>query len=210
EVLESVFDRQSSDVKDSLVNDRFAKVEGMHAVPPPMKGIYMPPVSDFRIDELKFTYGPKQSKTSESDAKTSDLASCESNYSVETLESVPKPVESKSKAVSEPKVWSNAPIIEEKNKVTCQRNDRLVWNNMQRLNHQIKFVPTGILTKTSRFPVNAARQKFSSQAASTSTVRKVNTARPIMNEIRPRNNVYKSHSPIRRPFNSTTTPKANL
>nr|GFB46053.1 putative ribonuclease H-like domain-containing protein [Tanacetum cinerariifolium] len=104
EVLESVFDRQSSDVKDSLVNDRFAKVEGMHAVPPPMKGIYMPPVSDFRIDELKFTYGPKQSKTSESDAKTSDLASCESNYSVETLESVPKPVESKSKAVSEPKV----------------------------------------------------------------------------------------------------------
>nr|GEU62046.1 retrovirus-related Pol polyprotein from transposon TNT 1-94 [Tanacetum cinerariifolium] len=97
-----------------------------------------------------------------------------------------------------------------KNKITCQRNDRPVWNNVQRLNHQNKFVPTTILTKTGRFPVNAARQSFSSQTASTSTVRKVNTARPIVNKIRPRNNVSKSHSPIRRPFNSTTTPKAKF
>ncbi|GJR84137.1 hypothetical protein Tco_0154922 [Tanacetum coccineum] len=71
EVLESVFDSRSSDVEDSPVNDRFAKVEGMHAVPPPMTGNYMPPKSDFRIDESNFTYGPKQSKTSESDAKRS-------------------------------------------------------------------------------------------------------------------------------------------
>nr|GFA06538.1 xylulose kinase-1 [Tanacetum cinerariifolium] len=82
EVLKSVFDSQSSDVEDSHVNDRFAKVEGMHAVPPPMTGIYMPPKFDFRIDESKFTY-------------------------------VPKPVESKPKAVSEPNVWSDAHIIKE-------------------------------------------------------------------------------------------------
>nr|GEV11922.1 ribonuclease H-like domain-containing protein [Tanacetum cinerariifolium] len=113
EVLESVFDNRSSDVEDSHVNDIFVKVDGMHAVPPSMTGIYMPPKSKFRIDKSKFTYAPKQSKTSESDAKTSDLASGESNSSVETLESVPKPVESKPKAVSEPKVWSDALIIEE-------------------------------------------------------------------------------------------------
>nr|GEX86611.1 hypothetical protein [Tanacetum cinerariifolium] len=71
------------------------------------------PKSDFGIDESKFTYGPKQSKSSESDAKTSDLASCEYTSSAETLESMPKPVESKPKAVSEPKVWSDASIIEE-------------------------------------------------------------------------------------------------
>nr|GEY48082.1 ribonuclease H-like domain-containing protein [Tanacetum cinerariifolium] len=65
------------------------------------------------IDESKFIYGPKQSKNSESDAKTSDHASCESNSSVETLESVPKLVESKPKAVCGPKVWFDAPIIEE-------------------------------------------------------------------------------------------------
>nr|GEX84600.1 ribonuclease H-like domain-containing protein [Tanacetum cinerariifolium] len=269
--------------------------------------------NDVLENESKFTYGPKQFKTSESDAKTSDLASCESNSSVETLEYVPKLVESKPNAVSEPKVWSDAPIIKEyesdnddeyvfealveqenpscafintvkhvktprqtikdqdtcsqnpkvpkrdwtglmskrlglgygytrkacfvcgsfshlirdcyfhekimakqvklnrrKNKVTCQRNDRPVWNNLQRLNHQNKFVPTTILTKTGRFLVNAARQNFSSQVASTSTIRKVNTARPIVNEIRPRNNVYKSHSPIRRPFNRTISPKAKF
>ncbi|GJZ46504.1 putative ribonuclease H-like domain-containing protein [Tanacetum coccineum] len=90
EVLESVFDSRSSDVEDSPVNDRFAKVEGMHAVPPPMTGIYMPSKSDFGIDESKFTYGPKQSKTSESDAKIYDTAS-----------------------FSKSKVWSDAPIIEE-------------------------------------------------------------------------------------------------
>nr|GEU81619.1 ribonuclease H-like domain-containing protein [Tanacetum cinerariifolium]GEU81912.1 ribonuclease H-like domain-containing protein [Tanacetum cinerariifolium] len=104
---------RSSDVEDSHVNDRFIKVEGMHAVPPPMTEIYVPPKSDFGIDESKFTYDPKQFKTSESDVKTNNLDSCESNSSVETLESVPKTVESKRKAVSEPKVWSDAPIIEE-------------------------------------------------------------------------------------------------
>nr|GEY63239.1 hypothetical protein [Tanacetum cinerariifolium] len=94
-VFESVFDSSSSDVEDSPVNDRLEKVEGMHAIPPPMTGNYMPPKSNFGIDESKFTYGPKQSTTSESDAKTSDLDSCESSSSEETLETVPKPVESK-------------------------------------------------------------------------------------------------------------------
>ncbi|GKB22414.1 hypothetical protein Tco_0861815, partial [Tanacetum coccineum] len=121
EVLESVFYSRSSDVEDSLVNDRFAKVEGMHVVPPPMTGIYMPPKSNFVLDELKFTYVPKQSKTSEFDAKTSDFASCKSNSSVETLEFVPKLAVNEPKAVNKPKVWSDAPIIKEtvKEQKTC-------------------------------------------------------------------------------------------
>ncbi|GKC91470.1 ribonuclease H-like domain-containing protein, partial [Tanacetum coccineum] len=69
-----------------------------------------------------------------------------------------------------------------------------------------KFVPKAVLTKTGIFPVNTTRQNLSSQAATTSTARKVNTARSI----RPRNNFYKSHSPIRRPSNRTTTPKVNF
>ncbi|GJX87825.1 hypothetical protein Tco_0339839 [Tanacetum coccineum] len=75
----------SSDVEDSPMNDRFAKVEGMYAVPPPMIGIYMPPKSNFGKDESN----------------------------VETLESVAKPAVNKPKVVSKPKVWSDAPIIEE-------------------------------------------------------------------------------------------------
>ncbi|GKD16936.1 hypothetical protein Tco_1206094 [Tanacetum coccineum] len=104
EALMSVFDSHSSDIEDAHVYDIFAKVEGMHAVPPPMTGNYMPPKSDFGIDESQFTYGPKQSKTSEFDAKTSDSDSCESNSSVETLESVPELVVIEPKVVSQPKV----------------------------------------------------------------------------------------------------------
>nr|GEX65759.1 hypothetical protein [Tanacetum cinerariifolium] len=84
EVFASLFDSRSSDVEDSLVNDRFAKVKGMHV-----------------------------STTSEFDAKTSDLDDCDSSSNEETLETVPKPVKSKPKVVNEPKVWFDAPIIEE-------------------------------------------------------------------------------------------------
>ncbi|GJU70726.1 putative ribonuclease H-like domain-containing protein, partial [Tanacetum coccineum] len=288
EVLESVFDNRSSDVEDSLVNDRFVKVEGMHAVPPPMIGNYMPPKSNFGIDESNFTYGPKQSKTSESDAKTSDFDSCETNSSVEILESeyesdsdyeyvikslkeqekpsfafvntlkhvkTPREIVKeqntcssshkankrdwnglKSKKLSlgygftkkacficgsfshlirdcdfhEKRMAKQVELNKKKGKGTGQGENRPIWNNVQRLNHQNKFVPKAVLTKTGIFLVNIARQNLSSQTATTSTARKINTARPIMNEIRPRNTFYKSHSPIRRPFNKSTTPKANF
>ncbi|GJY16031.1 zinc finger, CCHC-type containing protein [Tanacetum coccineum] len=252
EVLESVFDSRLSDVEDSLVHDRFTNIEGMHAVPPPMTENYMPPGPDKEVDDSMFAYGPKQSKTSESDTQTSNFDSCESNSSVETLESVPEPIVVEPKVVSQPKVWSDAPIIEEyesdsddeygtvkeqktyspspkadkrdwnglmskrlglgygftkkacfvcgsfshlirdcdfhekrmakhvelnkrKGKGTGQGENRPVWNNVQRLNHQNKFVPKAVLTKTDIFPVNTARQNLSSQAATTSTARKVNT-----------------------------------
>ncbi|GJU92906.1 putative ribonuclease H-like domain-containing protein [Tanacetum coccineum] len=282
EVIESVFDSQSSDVEDSHVIDRFVKVEGMHAVPPPMIGIYMPSKSNFRIDESKFTYGSKQSKTCESDAKTSDTASCKSNSSVETHDSMPKPAINEPTTVNKSKVWYDAPIIEEyesdsddeyviepskeqekpsfsfvntvkhvktlretiKEQITYSSSpkaNKRDWNGLMSkklglgygftkkacfvcgsFSHLIRdcdfhenrmakqFVPKAVLTKTGIFLVNAARQNLSSQAVETSTARKVNTARPIMNEIRQRNNFYKSHSPIKRLFNKSTTPKANF
>ncbi|GJV26232.1 hypothetical protein Tco_1378927 [Tanacetum coccineum] len=111
EVFQSVFVSRTSDIEDSPVNDRYA--EGMHAVPPPMTGIYIPSGPDKEIDDSQFTYGPKQSKPSESDTRSSDFNSCESNCSEETHESMPEPVVNKPKVVSEPKVWSDAPIIEE-------------------------------------------------------------------------------------------------
>ncbi|GJY80293.1 ribonuclease H-like domain-containing protein [Tanacetum coccineum] len=55
---------------------------------------------------------------------------------------------------------------------TGQGKNRPVWNNVQRLNHQNKFVPKAVLTKTGRFPVNAARQNLSSQAVALVTARK--------------------------------------
>ncbi|GKC22632.1 hypothetical protein Tco_1024782 [Tanacetum coccineum] len=83
EVFQSVFVSRTSDIEDSLVNDRYA--EGMHV----------------------------QSKPSASDARSSDFNSYKSNYSKETHESMPELVVNEPKVVSQPKVWSDAPIIEE-------------------------------------------------------------------------------------------------
>nr|GEU83839.1 hypothetical protein [Tanacetum cinerariifolium] len=255
--------KKESDLEDTPVNDRY--VDGMHAVPPPMTGNYMPSGPDVDIDYSKFTYGLKQPSADESDSKPSEYASCKSDSSVEPSPSVPELVENESQVVCEPKVWTDAPIIEEyesdsdddsmsnvqkekekpsitftnsvkhvntsrenikekgtpnhspkiekakqaeltinKNMVIGQQENRPVWNNVQRVNHQNKFVPSALLTKTSKFPVNDARQNYSSQAASTSTASKVNTARPFVNETRPKRNFYKSHSPSKRPFHKTT------
>ncbi|GJS64476.1 hypothetical protein Tco_0679040 [Tanacetum coccineum] len=243
-----MFDSRSSDVEDIHVNDRFAKVKGIHAVPPLMTGIYMPSKFDFRIDESKFTYGPKQFKTSESDAKTSDTASYESNSSVETPDSVSKLAVNEPTTVSKSKVWSDAPIIEEYEsdsddeyviepskdqekpsfafvntikhvktpKETIKEHntyslshkaDKRDWNGLMSKKLGLGY---GFTKKACFVCVNAARQNPFSQAAETSTARKVNTARPIVNEIRPRNTFYKSHSPIRRQFNKSTAPKANF
>ncbi|GJU03721.1 hypothetical protein Tco_1114059 [Tanacetum coccineum] len=205
------------------------------------------------------------SKTSEFAANTSDSVSCESNSSIETLKSVPKPVVNEPKAVRESvkeqntcspspkankrdwnglmskklglgygltkKAWfvcgsfshlirdydfhekimaKQVELNKKKGKGTGQGENRPVWNNVQSLNHQNKFVPKAILTKTGIFPVNTARQNLSSQAAATSTARKVNTARPIMNDVTPRPIFNKTHSPIRRPFNRTTEPKTEF
>ncbi|GKA16504.1 ribonuclease H-like domain-containing protein [Tanacetum coccineum] len=113
EVFQSVFDSRSSDVEDSHVNDRFVNVEGMHAVPPPMTRNYMPSGPDKEVDDSMYIYGPKQSKTSESNTQTSNFDSCESNSSAETLKSVPEPVVVEPKVVNQPKVWSDDPIIED-------------------------------------------------------------------------------------------------
>ncbi|GJW54485.1 hypothetical protein Tco_0098570 [Tanacetum coccineum] len=65
-------------------------------------------------------------------------------------------------------------LNKQKGTCTVQRENKPVGNNVQRLNHQNKFVPTVVLTRTGRFLINTA-----SQAASTSTARKVYTVRPI-------------------------------
>ncbi|GJT95654.1 hypothetical protein Tco_1091172 [Tanacetum coccineum] len=53
------------------------------------------------------------SQTSESEIQTSDFDTCESNCSDETHESLPEPAVNEPKVVSKPKVWNDAPIIEE-------------------------------------------------------------------------------------------------
>ncbi|GJZ75048.1 putative ribonuclease H-like domain-containing protein [Tanacetum coccineum] len=75
-------------------------------------------------------------------------------------------------------------------KGTGQRQNRPVWNNVQRVNHQNQFVPAAVLTRTGRIQVNTARtsgtntvntarHNFNSQAVPTNAAKKVNTVKPI-------------------------------
>ncbi|GKB62012.1 ribonuclease H-like domain-containing protein [Tanacetum coccineum] len=85
------------------------------------------------------------------------------------------------------------PVLNNKGRVTGQREIRPVWNNAQRVNHQNKlthphpkrnFVPTAVATKSGQVPVNAAKQSSPRAAASISTARPVNTAAPKLCTIR--------------------------
>ncbi|GJV30154.1 hypothetical protein Tco_1386602 [Tanacetum coccineum] len=118
EVLQSVFMNKESDLmKKQPLYDRYATAGGMHVVPLPMTGNYMPSRPDVEIDYSQFTYGPNQSQTSESETQTSDFDTCESDCSVETHESLTEPTINEPKVVNQPKVWSDAPIIEDTKQV---------------------------------------------------------------------------------------------
>ncbi|GJV61174.1 ribonuclease H-like domain-containing protein [Tanacetum coccineum] len=113
EVLQSVFMNKESEIENQPLYDRFVTAEGMHVVPPPMTGNYMPSGPDVEVDDSKFTYGPKQTQPSESESQSSEFDTCESNISAEPSELVSEPVVNESNVECQPKVWSDAPIIEE-------------------------------------------------------------------------------------------------
>ncbi|GJT01830.1 putative ribonuclease H-like domain-containing protein [Tanacetum coccineum] len=75
-------------------------------------GLRSSDIEDSPVND-RYAEGMHQSKPSESDARSNDFNYCESNSSEETLESMPEPVVNEPKVVSQPKVWSDAPIIEE-------------------------------------------------------------------------------------------------
>ncbi|GJR51995.1 retrovirus-related pol polyprotein from transposon TNT 1-94 [Tanacetum coccineum] len=98
-------------------------------------------------------------------------------------------------------------------KNTGQREIRPVWNNVQRINHQNKFVPSAVLTRSGKVQVSTAKKSSLRATASTSTFRPVNTATHTnrVNVSKLRTNAFqKSHSPIRRSFYKPTTPNIRI
>ncbi|GJY95866.1 hypothetical protein Tco_0512227 [Tanacetum coccineum] len=84
EVLQSVFMNKESELEKQPLYDRFVTTGGMHATQP-----------------------------SESESQSSEFDTCESNISTEPSELVSEPVVNESNVECQPKVWSDAPIIEE-------------------------------------------------------------------------------------------------
>ncbi|GKA99649.1 hypothetical protein Tco_0827643 [Tanacetum coccineum] len=84
EVLQSVFMNKESELEKQPLYDRFVTTDGMHVTQP-----------------------------SESESQTSEFDTCDSNISTEPSELVSEPVVNESNVECQPKVWSDAPIIEE-------------------------------------------------------------------------------------------------
>ncbi|GJR13306.1 putative ribonuclease H-like domain-containing protein [Tanacetum coccineum] len=62
--------KHESELEKQPLYDRFVTADGMHAVPPPMTGNYMPSGPEIEVDYSQFTYGPKQTQPSESESQT--------------------------------------------------------------------------------------------------------------------------------------------
>ncbi|GJT32536.1 ribonuclease H-like domain-containing protein [Tanacetum coccineum] len=94
-----------------------------------------------------------------------------------------------------------------------QREIRPVWNKTQRINHQNKFVPSAVLTRSGRVPVSAAKQSSSRATESTGAVKQVNIAthtnRVNVSKLRT-NAFHKSNSPIRMSFYKSTAPYTRI
>ncbi|GJR17680.1 hypothetical protein Tco_0966207 [Tanacetum coccineum] len=310
EVMQSVFRCNNSDYENPPLHKRLVKTCEMQAVPPPMIGNYLPSGPDIEIDDSQYTYGPQKTQLSESKSQTTKLDTCDSNISAEPSELVSEPVVNESNIEVQPKVWSDAPIIEEyesnnddeyvfvqtkgldtpsfankqiktprenaKNQSThsqkpkvnnkelgngfteracfvcgsfshlirdCDYHAKLAkqvelnkqnvskgngtrerkptWNNVQRVNKQNQFVPLAVQTRTVNNPINTAkasstnnfstaRQNVNRQTVLTSTALKVNTDKPIVNDVIPANVFHKTHSPSSRPFKRTTVLKTNF
>ncbi|GKF60861.1 hypothetical protein Tco_0177647, partial [Tanacetum coccineum] len=96
----------------------------------------------------------------------------------------------------QPKVWSDAPIIEEYEK----------QNDVVRVSVQTRTLNTPVNTAKASSTNNfsTARQKVNRKTVLTSTALKVNIVKPIVNGVRPANVFHKTHSPSSRPFKRTT------
>ncbi|GJW87116.1 putative ribonuclease H-like domain-containing protein [Tanacetum coccineum] len=55
------------------------KVVGMHAVPPPLTGTFMPPSNNPDLDDTQFTYGSKSNNYFETNSVSNDFVSCDNS-----------------------------------------------------------------------------------------------------------------------------------
>nr|GEU73776.1 zinc finger CCCH domain-containing protein 19 [Tanacetum cinerariifolium] len=105
-------------------------------------------LGDASVEITAYTLALKKTSSDESNSKPSKYASCKSDSSVETSTSMPEPVENASKVICEPKVWTDAPIIEEYE----SDSDNDLVSNVQEDKEKLSFAFTDSIkhVKTSR------------------------------------------------------------
>ncbi|GJS95000.1 hypothetical protein Tco_0801968 [Tanacetum coccineum] len=129
--------------------------EGMHAVPPPMTGNYMPSRPDIEIDYSQFTY--------------------------ETSEFVTKTVVNEPRVVSQPMVWSDAPIIEEYESYSKDEHVSLPTKEQETPSFANKQVKTPRETVKNQFTHNCdfLEKRMANQAELNNRMRKKFSQREI-------------------------------
>ncbi|GJX57037.1 putative ribonuclease H-like domain-containing protein [Tanacetum coccineum] len=75
----SIFDTTPEDVEGKPIYDRFVKAVGMHVVPPPIIGTFMPPSNMHDLDDTQVTYGSKSTNYFEFNTVSNDFVSCDNS-----------------------------------------------------------------------------------------------------------------------------------
>ncbi|GKC70897.1 putative ribonuclease H-like domain-containing protein, partial [Tanacetum coccineum] len=207
EVLQSVFLNKESELEKQPLYDRFVTAGGMHVVPPPMIGNYMPSGPDIVV--LKhmnptIVSTKKQVKTPRETVKnqfthsknpTIDMKGLGYRFTARacfvcgSLSHLIRDCDFHEKRMAKQAELNNSMRMK-----SSQREIRPIWNNVQTVNHKNQFVPIAVLTRTSKILVNTARASgtnkvctarhdFNRQAILTNTAMKVNTVKPIGNRL---------------------------
>ncbi|GJV60010.1 putative ribonuclease H-like domain-containing protein [Tanacetum coccineum] len=72
-------DTTTEDVAEKPLYGMFVKAVGMHAIPPPITGTFMPPSNNPNIDDTQFTYGSKSTNFAETNSISNDYVSCDNS-----------------------------------------------------------------------------------------------------------------------------------
>ncbi|GJV50374.1 putative ribonuclease H-like domain-containing protein [Tanacetum coccineum] len=75
----SIFDSCLKDALEKPLYDRFIKAVGLHAVPGPITGTFMPPSNKPDIDDTQYTYGSKSNNCVETNSVSNDFVSCDNS-----------------------------------------------------------------------------------------------------------------------------------
>ncbi|GJR81857.1 hypothetical protein Tco_0152642 [Tanacetum coccineum] len=231
EVFESESESSVNEIEEenNQVNDRFKKVEGYHAVPPPYTRNYMPSRPTWSFD------GGLDDSVYKTNFEV--LRLLKDNWNGIMTQKLGNGFEFNKKAcfvcvslnhlIKDCNFYENKmvgkSVLNNVRRATGQREVRPVWNNAQRVNHQNKlthphpkrnFVPTTVLTKSGIVPVlydkRSSPRDVVVKIVSNSTAQNVILAasRPTVNVAKSSSNViHKSHSSVKRTFYQRTTPK---
>ncbi|GJW10657.1 putative ribonuclease H-like domain-containing protein [Tanacetum coccineum] len=75
----SIFDSCLKDALEKPLYDGFVKASGLHAVPGPITGTFMPPSNKPDLDDTQVTYGSKSNNYSETNSVSNDFVSCDNS-----------------------------------------------------------------------------------------------------------------------------------